>query len=117
MMRTTLAVVALYGVLLQGLFGSLRPLDLGPAEIALHAVLCSNAGGTDSRDGRTPSSADPSCCVVLCGAGPAPLAPPADFALTPHRDVTRLPVRPARSAVAVPVFRPNAFEARGPPAA
>lgn len=109
--RSLIGVIALYAVLLQGLFASLASV---PAWTPEHASICASrsAGGAPSAPDGT-AGHDTSCCVLFCaGLAPLPSVPAAG-------PVARAPIAMAQrwAAVAPPArdLARTGVSARGPP--
>ena len=109
--RGALAVLALYGLLLQGLLASFLPVE---ARSATAFALCSPGHAPASGpDGQSPHAER--CCAALCGAGAAPPPPGVSHLVAePPFDPAEPGSRPRSVAISrtLPV---SPFEARGPP--
>lgn len=110
--RATVAVAALYGLLLAGLLGS-----LAPALPSGLAALCASAEGSPA-PAKAPDGHDRLCPTAACPLGGGLPAPPPDgtaLALTHGQAVA---IRWSAPASLTPVAsRPIAFRPRGPPLA
>ncbi len=113
-MRAAVAVVALYGLLLQALLTSMAspPPAAGPG---LSAICSPNGGDHASPDGQPTSHDRHGCCTAACAATiMATPAPSHGLVAWPRRDTTNVLWRTAHTILPTgpPVF---AASARGPP--
>ena len=105
----TLAVLALYGVLLQAFLSAALP--SGPAFLTAAGGFCAPAGGTAPADER-PADRPSMCCIAACAAEAS--SPPALASVVAAPLVTAI-LWPDRSSGLGAIPTTHAASARGPP--